>query len=102
MQQQRPVEVSTMAPVVMDVPWSQHTLLQVHDPTSRLGMGPTTLSMGPPGGTGASVLQEPYVDHLTGDAYCPQPLLKPPWQRKRAKDVTLSHYKTIGQSTVLQ
>jgi hypothetical protein len=34
-----------MAPVVMDVPWSQHTLLQVHDPTSRLGMGPTTLPM---------------------------------------------------------
>jgi hypothetical protein len=34
-----------MAPIVMDVPWSQHTPLQVHDPISRLGMGPTTLSM---------------------------------------------------------
>jgi hypothetical protein len=45
-----------MAPVVMDVPWSQHTPLLVHDPISRIGMGPTTLSMGPPGGTGASAL----------------------------------------------
>jgi hypothetical protein len=45
MQQQRPVEASTMAPVVMDVPWSQYTPLQVHDPISRSGMGPTVLSM---------------------------------------------------------
>jgi hypothetical protein len=89
-----------MAPVVRDVPWSQHTLLQVHDPTSPLKMGPTTLSMVPPGRTGASAPQEPYVDHLTSDAYYPQPLLILPWQRGKAKDVTLLYYKTTGQSTV--
>jgi hypothetical protein len=34
MQQQRLVKASTMAPIVMGVPWLQHTPLQVHDPTS--------------------------------------------------------------------
>jgi hypothetical protein len=68
-----------MAPVIMSVPWSQQTPLHVHDPTSQLGMGPTVLSMVPPGGIGASAAKEPYVDLLTSDVYCPQPLLKPPW-----------------------
>jgi hypothetical protein len=90
-----------MVPVVMDIPWSQHTPLQGHGSTSQLGMEPTTLSMGPPGGTRASTLQEPYVDHLIGAAYRPQPLSKPPWHRGKEKTVTLSHYKTVGQSTVL-
>jgi hypothetical protein len=89
-----------MVPVVMGVPWSQQTPLQVHDPTSQLGLGPTTLSMVPLGGIRASAPQEPYMDHLTGDAYYPQPLSKPPWQRGKAKDVTLSHYKTARQSIV--
>jgi hypothetical protein len=66
-----------MALVVMGVPWSQYTPLQVHDPTSQLGMGPIILSMVPPRGTRVSTLKEPYVDHLTSDVYCPQPLLKP-------------------------
>jgi hypothetical protein len=49
MQQPRPVEASTMALVVMGVPWSQHTPLQVHNPIRQLGMGPTALLMVPPG-----------------------------------------------------
>ena len=68
-----------MAHVVMGVPWSQYTSLLVHDPISRLGMEPTTLSMGLPEETKALALQEPYVDHLIRDAYCPQSLSKPPW-----------------------
>jgi hypothetical protein len=68
-----------MALIVMCIPWSQHTPLQVHVSISQLGMGPTILSMGPPRGIVASALQEPYVDHLIGDAYCPQQLSKPLW-----------------------
>jgi hypothetical protein len=33
--------------------------------------------------------------------YCLQSLSKPPWQRVKEKNVTLLHYKTARQSTVL-
>jgi hypothetical protein len=71
------------------------------DPISRLGMGPTALSMVSPRGMGVSAPKEPYVDLLTSDVYYPQPLLKPPWQRGKEKIVTLSHYKMARQSIVL-
>jgi hypothetical protein len=60
------------------VPWSQQIPLQVHDPTSRLGMGPTTLSLISPRWLGTLAPREIYVEHLTSDVYCPQPLTKPP------------------------
>jgi hypothetical protein len=56
--------------------------------------------MVPPEGTCALAPKEPYVDHLTGDVYSPQPMSKPPWQSGKAKDMTLSYYKTAGLSIV--
>jgi hypothetical protein len=34
--------------------------------------------MVPPRGIGALAPKEPYVDHVTGDVHCLQPLSKPP------------------------